>query len=106
MKTNNDHIEKYDKWESRISNKVNAKMALAQFCVANGFFAPYDRVYLDAGTTFLYLAQQIFANTKMFMPLSITTPNAEIFQRFSETEQSELLGFHLIGGRYISYHRC
>src|SRR3989442_564313 len=92
------------KWDTRFQSNAAMKQAAARACLDSGLVRRFDRIFLDCGSTFVYLADEVFSRASSLSPLTLFTTNSEVFQRYLSLQQSELIDFHLIGGRFIPNH--
>ena len=92
-------------WAERMVRSAQLKKAAAAAVVKAGMIRPFDHIFIDCGSTFAYLAEEIFAAAESLFPLTIYTTNAEVFQRYLNLPNRDLLDLRLIGGRYVPHHQ-
>jgi DeoR/GlpR family transcriptional regulator of sugar metabolism len=91
-------------WQARIHKNSDLKEAAAKAVIERNIISRYDHIYLDCGSTFVYLAKEIFASYDKLSPLTIYTTNASILSEYMALEHRDLFNFILIGGRYVPHH--
>ncbi len=91
-------------WTSRLADQAELKRSAAKACLQNGFVAPFEHIFLDCGSTFVYLAEEILSAASQIQGVAISTTNGEIFQLYLDHKNRNLIDFRMIGGRFIPYH--
>lgn len=86
-----------------MSNEAG-KRAAAKACIQAGLITQHQRVFLDCGSTFVYLAEAILKDAPTLAPLQVTTTNAEILETYLRSSNQGLIRLDLIGGRFIPHH--
>jgi DeoR/GlpR family transcriptional regulator of sugar metabolism len=95
-----------EEWTKRFQANSRAKQILARICVNTGLVSRNNHIFLDCGSTFVYLAEAIFEALENFIPLTITTINADIILRYFHTPTRNMIDFRVIGGRFIPDHHA
>ena len=93
------------RWTERLNKHAHLKKAIATSALKENLISSFDHIFIDCGSTFAYLAEEIFTYIEKFFPLTIYTTNIEVFQRYLQNENRDLINFKLIGGTFIPHHQ-
>lgn len=94
-----------DQWAQRLDDNANLKQAVARACLERGLLNRFDSIFIDCGSTFVYLAEAIFEAAEEIGPITILTSNVEILHRYRTAPHADLVDLCLVGGRYIPHHQ-
>jgi DeoR/GlpR family transcriptional regulator of sugar metabolism len=91
-------------WSSRLEANSELKQAAAEKCMALGVIRPFEHLFLDCGSTFVYLANEVFSAARRISGLTVSTTNAEIFKAYMEHPNRDFVIFNLLGGQFVPHH--
>jgi len=97
--------ESYQRWESRLLENKNLKMAVADKVLEMEIISKFDHIFIDCGSTFTYLSEGIFGDISRYCPLRLYTTNVDILLRYLSCSNRDLIDFRVVGGRFIPEHQ-
>jgi len=95
-----------DYWASRMGVCGRPKRNVAAEVLRRGLVRRGQTIYLDGGSTFVYLAARLLDHASELAPLRVVTGNAVILALWMTHPKAKQISLETLGGDYVPDHCC
>lgn len=93
-------------WTSRMGVCGHPKRNVAAEVLRRGLVRRGQTIYLDGGSTFVYLAARLLDHASELAPLRVVTGNAVILSLWMMHPKAKQISLETLGGDYVPDHCC